>query len=186
MRAGWLRTPELDHVLAALTSANRRVMETCLATGLRVSDALCLRTEAVRAAQDGRLTVVELKTGKHRRIHLPRELQLRMLQHAGRVWVYEGRLDWRKHRTRQAVNKDLARAAKALRVKVHISPHSTRKAWAVDEYHRTGSLTRVQRELCHSDPSITMLYAMADVMEQRKHGGNVVLTPPPTGGRGVV
>lgn len=170
MRAGWLRTPELAHVLAALMPANRLALEVCLATGLRISDALSLHTDdLVRAAHsNGRLTVRELKTGKLRRIRIPRELLDRCLARAGRMYVFEGRLDRYKHRTRQAVWKDLHRAAKLFRLDVHISPHSTRKAWAVDEYHRCHDLRRVQRALCHSDPTITMLYAMADELERRK------------------
>ena len=84
------------------------------------------------------------------------------------MYVFEGRFDRLRHRTRQAVYKDLRRAAKLFRLDVHVSPHSARKAWAVDEYHRTGSITRVQRNLNHTDPSVTMLYALADQLEARK------------------
>lgn len=171
MRAGWLRTPELEHVLAALMPENRLCLEVCLSTGLRVSDALSIKTAALERAghSEGRMTVRELKTGKNRRVRIPHELLLRCMDRAGRVYVFEGRFDRLKHRTRQAVWKDLHRAGKLFRLDVHISPHSTRKAWAVDEYHRTGSIEKVKREMCHSDPSITMLYALADEMERRKH-----------------
>jgi site-specific recombinase XerD len=172
LRAGWLRTPELEHVLAALMPENRLALEVCLSTGLRVSDALCLKTAALERAghHDGRLTVRELKTGKNRRVRIPMELLLRCMDRAGRVYVFEGRFDRLRHRTRQAVWKDLHRAAKLFRLDVHVSPHSTRKAWAVDEMHRCHDLRKVQREMCHSDPSITMLYAMADELERRKRG----------------
>lgn len=174
MRAGWLRTPELEHVLAALMPGNRLVLEVCLSTGLRVSDALGLKTAALEKAAkgNGRLTVRELKTGKNRRVRIPMELLYRCMDCAGRVYVFEGRFDRLRHRTRQAVWKDLHRAARLFRLDVHVSPHSTRKAWAVDEYHRTGSLRRVQAEMNHSDPAITALYAMADSLEKRKRGNH--------------
>lgn len=170
VKAGWLRTPELEHILAALMPENRLCLEICLCTGLRVSDALGLKTAALQhaAQHDYRLTVRELKTGKNHRVRIPSELLLRCMDRAGRVFVFEHRFDRLKHRTRQAVWKDLNRTAKLFRLKIHISPHSTRKSWAVDEYHRTGDLQRVQHEMNHSDPAITMLYAMADELQRRK------------------
>lgn len=151
---------------------NRLALEVCLSTGLRVSDALGLRVKQLLQAENsgGRVTVRELKTGKNRRVRIPAELITRCMERSGRVYVFEHRFDRLKHRTRQAVWKDLHRAAKLFRLDVHISPHSTRKSWSVDEYHRTGSLEQVQHELNHSDPSITMLYALADELERRKHG----------------
>lgn len=170
MRAGWLAPPEYEHILAALTPENRLALEVSACTGLRISDVLNIRTEQLRQHPDGRLTVRELKTGKTRRVRLPAQLYRRMLSQAGKVWVWEGRTDWRKHRTRQAVFKDIRRAARLFRCPVHVSPHTSRKVYAVAEYHRTGSLQRVQRLLQHDSEAVTMIYAMADVLEQRKKG----------------
>ena len=101
-------------------------MEVSLATGLRISDVLNMRTE--RLAE--RMTVRELKTGKTRRIRLPVELLQRCLAQAGKVWVFEGRQDWRRHRSRQAVYKDLKRAARLFRLPagLQVSPHTDRKS----------------------------------------------------------
>ena len=79
-----------------------------LATGLRVGDVLKLTTEQVKRQ---RFTVRESKTGKTRRVYLPAKLQLQLLAQAGRLYAFEGRTDWRKHRTRQAVWKDTVRCA---------------------------------------------------------------------------
>lgn len=149
---------------------NRLALEICLTTGIRVSDALNLKTAQLQQAEHngGRVTVRELKTGKNHRVRIPMELLYRCMDRAGRVYVFEGRFDRLRHRTRQAVWKDLHRAARLFRLDVHVSPHSTRKAWAVDEYRRVGDLGMVQREMNHSDPAITMLYAMADQLEGRK------------------
>lgn len=129
---------------------------------------LNIRTDAVRSSADGRLTTRELKTGKTRRLRLPVELQQRALALAGKVYIFEHRLDWRKHRTRQAVFKDIKRIAKAFRIKPNVAPHTARKVWAVDEYHRTGDLKRVQRLLNHSSEAVTMIYAMADQLTDRR------------------
>lgn len=160
----------MRHLLAALMPPNRLALEISLATGLRISDVLTLRTEALRVATERRLTVRELKTGKTRRIRLPIELFDRAMKMAGRCFVFEHRLDWRKHRTRQAVHKDLKRAAALFRVKVNVAPHSARKVYAVEAYHRTGDLKRVQKLLNHSSESVTILYALADELTARRKG----------------
>lgn len=175
VRADWVARRELEHILAALMPQNRLALEVSLATGLRISDVLSIKAEQLQRASDRRITVREMKTGKSRRIKLPLELYERMLRQAGRVWVWEGRLDWRKHRTRQAINKDLERCAALFRLPrgLHLSPHTARKSYAVEAYHRTGDLKRVQKLLQHSRESITILYAMADALTERKLGGPV-------------
>lgn len=139
--------------------------EVSACTGLRISDVLNLRSERLRE----RFSVRELKTGKVKRVRLPKALLDRLLSQAGRIYVFENRLDYKKPRTRQAVYKDLRRAAKLFRVKeTHISPHSARKIYAVSECRRTGSIERVKKLLNHEDEAVTMLYAMADQLEQRR------------------
>ena len=168
MRSGWLSCDELSHVLAALTPANRLACEVAMATGLRIGDVLSLTPQQLSHGR--RITVKEQKTGKARKVYIPAQLHERMIAQSGRHWVFEGRSDARKHRTRQAVWYDVRRAAAALRCKEHISPHSTRKAWAVDRFHSCGDLRQVQQEMRHSSPEITMLYAMADVLQERRGG----------------
>lgn len=165
-RSSYVEPTPLGLVLAALQPANRLVFEVMLATGLRVGDVLALRTAQVERR---RFTVREQKTGKTRRVWLPGRLQLQVLAQAGRLYAFEGRTDWRKHRTRQAVWKDTARVADFFRrcgavPKGTVSPHSARKVYAVGEYRRTGSLDAVRQKLNH-DPAhtaTTLLYALAD------------------------
>ena len=167
MRSEWIRREEMAHVLAALTPPNRLACEISEATGLRIGDVLLLTREQVLS---DRFSVREQKTGKVRRIYLPRELQLRALRMAGPVYVFSGRLDGRKPRTRQAVYKDLCRAARLFRLREHISPHSLRKVWAVEQLHGGKSLKQVQKLLNHRSEAVTMLYAMADELTQRRIG----------------
>lgn len=152
-------------------------MQVSMTTGLRVSDVLGLKTAQLRQSQ--RVSVRELKTGKTRRVWLPRELYDEMLEQAGRLWVFEGRTDWRKPRCRSAVYKDVKRAAGLFRASgvvprnAQISPHTARKVAAVDVMHKTGDLEAVARKLNHSDGDreVTALYALADVLTARKLGG---------------
>ena len=168
MRTDYIHKQELLHILAALMPENRLSLEISLATGLRISDVLELRTEALRASTGRRLSVRELKTGKRRCVKLTRELHERALSIAGKVYVFEHRTDWRKHRTRQAVYKDIKRAAALFRVPVNVAPHTARKVYAVESYRKDGDLKRVQRLLNHEREAVTQLYAMADVLTERR------------------
>lgn len=166
MKSDFIFKAEFQHILAALTAPNRLAAEVSLTCGLRISDVLNLRTDALKP----RMTVRELKTGKTRRISLPVELYDRLLGNAGKIWVFEHRTDYRKHRTRQAVYKDIKRAARLFRIPkiLQISPHTARKVYAVTEYQRTGSIARVQELLNHTSEAVTQLYAMADVLTERR------------------
>lgn len=148
---------------------NRLALEVSLNTGLRISDVLSLRT---RDLSRERFTIKEQKTGKTRRIRLPKQLREDLTAISGRFYVFEGRTDAKKHRTRQAVYKDLKRAQGLLRVKnSQISPHTARKIYAVDTFGKYGSLKRVQELLNHSSEAVTAIYAMADVMTARRLRG---------------
>jgi len=87
---------------------------------------------------------------------------------AGRLWVFESRTDPKKHRTRQAVWKDVKRAEAVfkrsgqLSRRQNLGPHTARKFAAVEAYHK-GGLPAAQRLLSHSDPLVTRLYALADL-----------------------
>lgn len=170
-RSSYVEPTSLGLVLAALQPANRLVFEVMLATGLRVSDVLNIKTAQVKRQ---RFTVKEQKTGKSRRVLIPRELQLRILRQAGRLYAFEGRYDWRKHRTRQAVWLDCSRCARFFQhggavPKGTVSPHSARKVYAVDEYHRTGDIDAVRQKLNHDPAHVatTLLYALSDKLDSK-------------------
>lgn len=154
---------QCEYVLAALTDANRLVMSVALATGLRLGDVLRLETAKLGRA----FTIVEQKTKKKRRVTLPPKLLSELREHAGEKWVFENRLSPDRHRTRQAVWKDVKRAARAFRLPANAAPHSFRKTYAVELLRRYGDIERVQKALNHSDPAVTMIYAMADKLMPR-------------------
>lgn len=169
MRSDYIFSGELQHVLAALTPPNRIACELSLATGLRIGDCLNMRTHKLAE----RVTVRELKTGKTRRVYIPAELLERMRQISGKIFVFEHRTNQAKHRSTSAVYKDIKRAARLFRLDsvLQISPHSCRKVYAVEEYHRTKDLKRIQRLLNHEKEAVTIIYAMADMMTARKLSG---------------
>lgn len=169
--ADYILSEEYEHILAALTPPNRLAVEVSLCTGLRISDVLELRTSLLKQ----RMYIWERKTGKRKFVYIKRALLLRMLKQAGRVYVFQGRTDFKKHRTRQAVYKDIKRAARLFRIpqKMVVSPHSARKIYAVNAFKKYGNIEKVQNLLNHSSEAVTMIYAMADVLTARKMGGKL-------------
>ncbi len=153
----YLKPQEIDLALRLLTKPNRLAMRLCIATGLRISDALGIRTDQLRS----RMTIRERKTGKSRRVTVPARLLEELQQEAGAVYVWPNARDPHRHRTRQAVWKDVKRAARAARVPANAGTHSARKVYAVEKYRR-GGLEAAQSALLHDDPTVTMLYALAD------------------------
>lgn len=165
MRSDYVDRETFRHVLAALTEPNRLAIEVSLCTGLRIDDVLHIKTNQLSE----RFTVRESKTGKTRRVQLSKELVDELLCIAGKIYVFEGRTDYRKPRTRQAVYKDIKRAAVAFRVRrLQVSPHSARKIYAVTQFHKSGSMAKVKKLLNHSSEAVTMLYALADEVSARK------------------
>jgi len=133
-----------------------------------VGDVLALRTDQISR----QFWVKESKTGKKRRVNLPDDLLQRLKAQAGHTWVFEGRKDPSKHRTRQAVWRDVKRASRAFRLPQNVGVHSLRKVYAVEKLQRVkGDVSKVQRAMNHSDMATTMLYCMALQLYQAKYEG---------------
>lgn len=164
MKTEYLLEREVDNVLSALTPENALVMRVALHTGLRLGDVLQLRTEQLQP----RFWVTESKTGKRRQVGLPQPLLGDLQKAAGEKWVFAGR-NGREHRTRQAVWKDVKRAADAFRLPQNVAPHSARKVFAVDLLQKYGDIERVRRALNHSSTAVTLVYALADRQLESKN-----------------
>lgn len=157
MKTEYLLNREVDLVLSMLTARNALIMRAALHTGLRVGDVLALRTAQLAP----RFWVTEGKTGKRRQVGLPEPLLSDIKKQAGSTWAFENPMTSRPQ-TRQAVWKDVKRAAKAMRLPQNIGPHSMRKVFAVELLSRYGDIDRVRRALNHSSAAVTLIYAMAD------------------------
>ena len=157
MRTDFLLEREVEQVLGLLTYDNRLVLRLLLHTGLRISDALILKPEQLTP----NFWITEQKTGKRRQVGIPEPLLTDLKDNAGLYWVFPGS-DPTKHRSRQAVWKDVKRAAAAMRLTANAAPHSARKVYAVNLLEKYGDLERVRRALVHSSVEVTLIYAMAD------------------------
>jgi len=160
----YLLEREVDLLLGLLTPSNRLVIQVSLHTGLRVSDVLNIKTAQVKP----RFLVTESKTGKRRLVGLPADLREQLLAQAGEIWLFEHRTDPTKHRSRQAVWRDVKRAAEAMRLPQNVAPHSFRKVYAVDLMRKYGDIERVRRNLNHGGETVTTIYAMADLRLQQR------------------
>lgn len=168
MRSEWIEPDALELLLTAMTPQTRLAMRMALCSGLRIGDIVQLRTADMKQ----RMTIHEDKTGKSRRVYWPANLYRQMMEQAGDVWLLQSRKAG-KHLHRSTVYRELRRVAALYRldgrlVSAHISPHTARKCWAVSRYKEVG-LERVQAEMGHSSPAVTLLYAMADKLQG---GGN--------------
>lgn len=113
------------------------------------------------------LTITEQKTGKTSKKYVSKKMCDTLLAQAGRLYVFQGRDSYKKHRSRQAVFMDMKKAAKIFRLKGNLSPHSLRKNYAV-YMRKTYGIERVGRELNHDNTLVTMLYAYADELQNIK------------------
>lgn len=163
VRSDYYFKHELVHILAVLMPENRLACEVSLATGLRIGDVLRLRTIQLK----NRFSVIEEKTGKRKSIYLNDSLLNRLLSIAGKIYVFEGRTDCRKHRTRQAVYKDIRRVRDLMRLKVNLSPHTMRKTYAVEMYHKYKTSKKVMELLNHSSEAVTMLYLLSEAQTEK-------------------
>ena len=159
MTTEYLLEREVEQVSMLLTPVNRLVVRVMLHTGLRVGDAVALPAVL---AETGRCTICESKTGKKRRVSVPAPLRDELRQIAGEKWLFPSPRSKTGHLSRQAVWKDIKRAAKALRLEQNAGAHSCRKVYAVQLFQKYGDLDRVRRALNHGDVTTTAVYAMAD------------------------
>ena len=157
MRTEYLIEKEVERVLDLLTYENRLVLRVLLHTGIRIGDALALRPWQLKP----NFWITEQKTGKRRQIGLPEPLLSDLRSSSDSEWVFPGSKPG-KHRTRQAVWKDVKRAAAALRLTSNAAPHSARKVYAVELLQKYGDIERVRRALNHGGMEVTLIYAMAD------------------------
>ncbi len=163
MTTEYLFERELEHVIAALMPQNQLIVRLMLHTGMRLSDALCLKTQDLSSS--GWYT--EGKTKKRRRYGIPRPLLDEIREQAGKEWAFPGRR-YGTHKTRQAVWKDIKRASIAFRLPQNVGAHSMRKVYAVELMKKYGNLERVQKNLNHAYSSVTAIYAMSDMLLERK------------------
>ncbi len=164
MRTNYLNPDLYNRLYSVMQYNNVLALRVSLETGLRIDDVLSLRTENLK----GRTIVgVAEKTDKPFKKTLSVDLAKRLRQVSGSDFLFPHRLKKDDHRTRQAVWKDVKKAARLLGIKGNIAPHSARKTYAVELFRDQG-ISAVQKQLQHDRIGTTMIYAFADLLDQGK------------------
>ena len=161
MKSDYLKPDTYAELYRVMQPANVLAIRVSLETGLRIDDVLRLKWE--NFGKSTKFTYFAKKTGKKgvKKVSKVLKTELFARKVSGSDYVFPGRKRG-THRTRQAVWKDIKKAADLMGIQLNASPHSARKTYAV-ELRKTEGLASVQRELQHSDMSTTMLYAFADL-----------------------
>ncbi len=163
MRADYADKKLYKALFAHMQYDNALALRVSLETGLRIGDVLTLKPSDIRGRT---IYYTAAKTGKRGRCVVTKDLADRLRRAAGSIYVFESRTRADKHRSRQAVWRDVKRAAAALRAAGllddrNLSVHSARKTFAVYDMEQHG-LLHTQRALQHRDKSTTKLYALSD------------------------
>lgn len=162
MRTFYLNPAVYNKMYAVMQYPNALALRTSLETGLRINDVLSLTPKQLNKRT---LIGIASKTKKPYKRTLSADLSKRLREISGQFYIFEGRLSPHKHRTREAVWKDVKKAANILEIDGNIAPHSARKTYAVEKFKDSG-LAVVKKDLQHKDISTTMLYAFADYLDK--------------------
>lgn len=159
-RTSYLSPRLYNKLYAAMQYENSLALRVCLETGLRIDDVLHLKTSNLKGRT---LFLIESKTKKTAKKVISADLAKRLRQIARNGRIFDGRFG-NKPRTRQAVWRDVKKAAKKLQLDGNIAPHSARKTYAVEDFHDNG-LAQTQKDLQHDRLSTTLVYAFADLLD---------------------
>lgn len=160
MRTDYLNPQVYNRLYGVMTYSNVLALRLSLETGLRIDDVLSLRSEQLKTRK---ITGIAEKTGKKYQKTISADLFRRLQGVKGSVYVFPHRTDQKRHRTRQAVWKNMKKAAHVCGIELNAAPHSARKTYAVEVF-KDGGLPAAQKELQHDRVSTTMLYAFSNLL----------------------
>lgn len=168
MKSDYLKPTTYNELYRVMQRDNVLAIRVAVETGLRIDDVLRLKWE--NFGKSTQFTYLAKKTGKKGVKKLSKQLKNELYSRNvhNSAYVFPGRKRG-THRTRQAVWKDIKKAADLMGVPLNVSPHSARKTYAV-ELRKERGLADVQKELQHSDMTTTMLYAFSDMARGGKRG----------------
>ncbi|MGG3800444.1 site-specific integrase [Metabacillus fastidiosus] len=159
---------EMKRFLKEQNERNYMLFVTGINSGLRISDILPLR---VKDAKLSYFNIIEIKTGKKKRIDMTPQLQREF-----KIYI-EGKEDHEYlFKSRQGLNRPIGRsmAYKILRGAAEyvglddIGTHTMRKTFGYHLYKQTGNVALLQKILNHSDPAFTLRYIGIDQDEMNK------------------
>lgn len=171
MRSKSIENSIYETILSHLPTDIALLVRLCVSTGVRVSEALSLRSWQLR--QSNRPTIWQSKTGKSRRLYIEMRLYRDLIEQLdlSTTYVWQGHSPDDKPLHRSTVWRHVKRAARRALpdgiTPAGISPHSTRKMYAQRKYKITKDIETVREILGHKSKAVTMLYLL-DMFEDEK------------------
>ncbi len=148
---------------------DRALLQVMADAGLRVSEALALRTQDLQR-ENGRVTAITVHGGKgdkDRTVYATPQLSdklLRWIDARGALGVKNGVVFCRikggagEHLTTRTVQQLVGRLAREAGIEKRVSPHTLRHTSATRKLKATGNLRIVQEDLGHSRLETTQVY----------------------------
>ena len=126
-------------------------------TGLRISDIVQMEKERLELKEP---TIIEQKTGKSKRIYIPKKLRDELKRHSkgNRKYIFESNSSASGHITRQAVWKQFKKCAKIAGIDENIGTHTMRKNHAQKLLKKGKGYKYIKNKLNHSSLADTLLY----------------------------
>lgn len=172
LRAEYIPADRLRRIRDRLTTQDKLIMDTCIETGARIDDVLCLRG-IQHDSKEHRIALLESKTNKRRVVTITPELSARLREQQGSrhhfAYIFRGlgNASQRRKPHRSTFWRHMVKAAELCGYRDNVyTPHSLRKIYAVNLLHKTRSLEAVRRDLGHKHLTTTMLYALSDRQDE--------------------
>ena len=167
-----IRDPDMilymKRFLKEQSDRNYLLFVTGINSGLRISDILQLRVRDVKRSY---FNIIEMKTGKKKRIDMTTQLQKEFKKYIegkeDHEYLFKSREGLNKPITRSMAYKILHQAADYVGLD-DIGTHTMRKTFGYHLYKKTGDVALLQKILNHSDPAFTLRYIgiSEDMMNQ--------------------
>lgn len=130
-------------------------------TGLRISDIVQMKKNRLDLKEP---TIKEQKTGKSKRIYIPKKLrdELKRYSKANKEYIFESVTSASGHITRQAVWKQFKKCAKIAGIEENIGTHTMRKNHAQKLLKKGKGYKYIKNKLNHSSLADTLLYLITE------------------------
>lgn len=156
MRVNKIDTKSENLFRDRLTYHYRLIYDIGCQTGLRISDIVRLPKSVLSIKEP---TIKEQKTGKAKRIYIPKKLREQLIEYSkhNKKYIFESKSK-SGHITRQAVFKHFKRIAKIIETKSNIGTHTMRKNYACKLLKKGKSYKYIKNKLNHERLNETLLY----------------------------
>ena len=157
---------------ANLNEMHQLIFDLGMSSGLRISDIISITRDMLDIEKP---TIHERKTGKPRRIYIPRKIREELIKYHEENGINNfifGSESKSGHVSRQAVFKAFKKASeRAGVVGLNIAPHSMRKSYACKLFESGHEIEYIQDKLNHSHEGDTVIYvkdSLDKIMKSRR------------------